>query len=131
QGLKVKFMGPEGVGNPDINAIAGSAVEGMLVTLPADFTQDPANADVVKAFEDKKRNPGGAFQLTAYSATAAIAEGIQGAGEDDPVKVAQWLRANPAKTPIGELSWDEQGDRKQVRFDICTWKQDGRKEVYK
>ncbi|HLT99569.1 MAG TPA: branched-chain amino acid ABC transporter substrate-binding protein [Burkholderiaceae bacterium] len=131
QGLKVKFMGPEGVGNPDINAIAGSAVEGMLVTLPADFTQDPANADVVKAFEDKKRNPGGAFQLTAYSATAAIAEGIKGAGEDDPVKVAKWLRANTVKTPIGELSWDEQGDLKQFRFDIFTWKQDGSKEVYK
>jgi len=131
QGLKVKFMGPEGVGNPDINAIAGSAVDGMLVTLPADFTQDPANADVVKAFEDKKRNPGGAFQLTAYSATAAIAEGIKGAGEDDPVKVAKWLRANTVKTPIGELSWDEQGDLKQFRFDIFTWKQDGSKEVYK
>ena len=39
QGLKVRFMGPEGVGNADINAIAGPAVEGMLVTLPADFTQ--------------------------------------------------------------------------------------------
>jgi len=131
QGLNVKFMGPEGVGNPDINAIAGNAVDGMLVTLPADFTQDPANADVVKAFEDKKRNPGGAFQLTAYAATAAIAEGIKGAGEDDPVKVAKWLRANTVKTPIGELSWDDQGDLKQFRFDIFTWKKDGSKEVYK
>jgi len=131
QGLKVKFMGPEGVGNPDINAIAGNAVEGMLLTLPADFTQDPANADIVKAFEEKKRNAGGAFQLTAYSATAAIAEGIKGAGEDDPVKVAKWLRANSVKTPIGELSWDDQGDLKQFRFDVFTWKADGSKEVYK
>src|SRR3546814_5184701 len=40
QGVNAKFMGPAGVGNPDINAIAGDAAEGMLLTLPADFTQD-------------------------------------------------------------------------------------------
>src|SRR3546814_19301516 len=61
QGVKAKFMGPEGVGNPDINAIAGDAAEGMLLTLPADFTQNPANADIVKAFESKKRNASGAL----------------------------------------------------------------------
>ncbi len=131
QGLNVKFMGPEGVGNPDINAIGGASVDGMLVTLPADFTQDPANADIVKAFRDKNRDPGGAFQLTAYSATVAIAEGIKGAGEDDPTKVAEWLHANSVNTPIGELSWDEQGDLENFRFDVFTWKKDGSKEVYK
>ena len=131
QGLNVKFMGPEGVGNPDINAIAGASVDGMLVTLPADFTQDPANADIVKAFRDKNRDPGGAFQLTAFSALTAIAEGIKGVGEDDPVKVAEWLHENSVKTPIGELSWDEQGDLENFRFDVFTWKKDGSKEVYK
>lgn len=131
QGLKVKFMGPEGVGNPDINAIAGAAVEGMLLTLPADFTQDPANADIIKAFEAKKRNAGGAFQLTAYAATMAITEGIKGAGEDDPTKVAAWLHANSINTPIGEISWDDQGDLENFRFDVFTWKQDGSREVYK
>ncbi|HUH39678.1 MAG TPA: high-affinity branched-chain amino acid ABC transporter substrate-binding protein, partial [Castellaniella sp.] len=80
QGLDVKFMGPEGVGNPDINAIAGKSVEGMLVTLPADFTQNPNNAAIVKAFKDKNRNPSGAFQLTAYSALQSIAAGIKGVG---------------------------------------------------
>src|SRR5690625_3516781 len=54
QGLDITFMAPEGVWNPDINAIAGDAVEGMLATLPADFTQDKDNADIVKAFEDKE-----------------------------------------------------------------------------
>jgi branched-chain amino acid transport system substrate-binding protein len=44
QGVKATFMGPEGVGNKDVTAIAGPASEGMLVTLPADFSADPANA---------------------------------------------------------------------------------------
>ncbi len=131
QGLKTQFMGPEGVGNPDINAIAGAAVEGMLLTLPADFTQDPANAGIVKAFKDKKRDPGGAFQLTAYSATKAIADGIKGVGADDPVKVAAYLHANTIATPIGKISWNKQGDLNEFKFDIFTWHKDGSKSVYK
>jgi branched-chain amino acid transport system substrate-binding protein len=130
QGLKAKFMGPEGVGNPDINAIAGAAVEGMLVTLPADFTKDPSNAAIVKAFTDKKRDPSGAFQLTAYSATQAIAEGIKGAGADDPAKVAAWLHANSVSTPIGKISWNKQGDLNNFKFDVFTWHKDGSKTVF-
>lgn len=130
QGLDVTFMGPEGVGNPDINAIGGDSVEGMLVTLPADFTQDEANADIVKAFRDQGRDPGGAFQMTAYAATKAIADGIVGAGEDDPEKVAAYLRENSIETPIGTISWDEQGDLNSFKFDIFTWHKDGSKTVY-
>lgn len=130
QGLKAKFMGPEGVGNPDINAIAGPAVEGMLVTLPADFTSNPANASVVKAFKDKGRNPGGAFQLTAYSAVDAIVAGIKGVGKDDPSKVAAWLHSNTVKTPIGDIAWNKQGDLKSFKFDVFTWHANGSKTVY-
>ncbi len=130
QGVTAKFMGPEGVGNPDINAIAGKAVEGMLLTLPADFTQDPDNQAVVKAFKDKKRDASGAFQLTAYAATQVIAEGIQGAGVDDPVKVAEYLHANTIKTPIGAVNWNKQGDLNEFKFDVFTWHADGNKSVY-
>ena len=55
QGFDAGFMGPEGVGNKDISAISGPASEGLLVTLPADFSKDPANAELVKAFEAKGR----------------------------------------------------------------------------
>lgn len=131
QGVKAKWMGPEGTGNPDINAIAGDAVEGMLLTLPADFTQNAANADIVKAFEAKKRNPSGAFQMTAYAATQVIADGIKGAGSDDPTKVAKYLHANSFDTPIGKVSWNKQGDLTNFQFDVFTWHKDGSKTVYK
>ncbi|MCP5459801.1 MAG: ABC transporter substrate-binding protein, partial [Gammaproteobacteria bacterium] len=45
QGFDAGFMGPEGVGNKAISEIAGPASEGLLVTLPADFSTNPANAD--------------------------------------------------------------------------------------
>ncbi|MDF3856823.1 branched-chain amino acid ABC transporter substrate-binding protein [Achromobacter denitrificans] len=131
QGVKAKWMGPEGTGNPDINAIAGDAVEGMLLTLPADFTQNAANADIVKAFEAKKRNASGAFQMTAYAATQVIADGIKGAGSDDPTKVAKYLHANSFDTPIGKVSWNKQGDLTNFQFDVFTWHKDGSKTVYK
>lgn len=130
QSLGIPFMGPEGVGNPDINAIAGEAVEGMLVTLPADFTQDASNEALVKAFKDKGRDPGGAFQMTAYSATKALVAGLEGVGKDDPIAVAKYLHENEVATPIGVLSWNEQGDLNEFKFDVFQWHADGTKTVY-
>ncbi len=130
QGVKAGFMGPEGVGNPDINAIAGKAVEGMLLTLPADFTQNPDNQAVVEAFKAKGRDAGGAFQMTAYAATKAIADAIKAVGADDPVKVAEYLHANKVSTPIGEISWNKQGDLNEFKFDVFSWHEDGSKTVY-
>lgn len=126
QGLKVRMMGPEGVGNPEVNAIAGNAVEGMLVTLPADFSGNAQNAVIVKAFQDKKRNPSGAFQLTAYAATQAIAESIKAVG-DDSAKVAQHLHKSTIDTVIGPVSWNKQGDLKAFDFQIFQWHKDGSK----
>ncbi len=129
QGVKAKFMGPEGVGNPDINAIAGAASEGLLLTLPADFSQNPENAAIVKAFTDKKRNPSGAFQLTAYTATQVIADGIKGAKSTNPEEVIKYLHANTFDTPIGKVSWNKQGDLNAFEFQVFTWHKDGTKTV--
>ena len=103
----------------------------MLLTLPADFSQSAANAEIVKAFQAKKRNAAGAFQMTAYTATLAIADGIKGAGSEDPAKVAKFLYANTLDTPIGKISWNKQGDLTNFQFDVFTWHKDGSKTVYK
>jgi len=129
QGFNARYMSDEGSGNPDLNAIAGDAAEGMLLTLPADVTTDPANANIVKAFRDKGRDPTGAFQMTSYSATVAIAEGIKAAGEDG-AKVAEWLHANSVDTPIGKLSWNKQGDLNEFEFSVFEWHKDGSKTLF-
>ncbi len=126
QGLKVKMMGPEGVGNPEVNAIAGGAVEGMLVTLPADFSANPKNAAIAKAFKDAKRNPSGAFQMTSFAAAQAIIAGIKAAG-DNPAKVADWLHANNVDTVLGNVGWNKQGDLKSFDFQVFEWHKDGSK----
>lgn len=131
QGIKAQFMGPEGVGNPDIYAIAGRAVEGLLVTMPADLSADPANAAIVRAFRAKHRDPGGAFQLPAYAAVQVIAKSIEAVGHDDPEKVAAWLHAHSFTTPMGNVSWDKQGDLAHFRFGVYRWHGDGTKTLYR
>ncbi|WP_026035540.1 branched-chain amino acid ABC transporter substrate-binding protein [Cupriavidus sp. BIS7] len=127
QGVKATFMGPEGVGNKDVTAIAGPASDGMLVTLPADFSADPANAALVKAFADKKRDPNGPFQMPAYAAVKIIGDAIAGAKSTDPTKVAAYMHKNAFNTPIGKVEYDAKGDLKSFKFVVYTWHKDATK----
>ena len=127
KGLNVRFMGPEGVGNKEISAIAGPASEGLLVTLPQSFDQDPRNQKLVDAFKAKKQDPSGPFVFPAYAAVQVIAEGIEKAGSTDTAKVAEALRSNTFETPTGNLSFDEKGDLKDFNFVVYEWHQDGTK----
>ncbi len=127
QGFDAKFMGPEGVGNKDISAIAGPASEGLLVTLPADFAQDPKNAELVQAFKDKKQDPSGPFVMPSYAAVQIIAEGIAKVGAADPEEVAEVLRGASFDTPIGTVEFKENGDLQEFQFVIFEWHQDATK----
>ena len=127
QGLDVGFMGPEGVGNTDISAIAGDASEGLLVTLPKAFDQDPANAHLVEAFKAKNEDPSGAFVFPAYAAVQVIADGIKLADSTDTEAVAEALRSNSFETPTGTLAFDEKGDLKDFNFVVYEWHADATK----
>jgi len=127
QGFEAGFMGPEGVGNKDISAIAGPAAEGLLVTLPADFTQDPANADLVEAFEEKGEDPTGPFVMPAYAAVQIIADTIAKTGSTDPEKIAETMRETTYETPIGTVEFQESGDLKEFQFVVYTWHADATK----
>ena len=131
KGLDVRFMGPEGVGNKEISAIAGPASEGMLVTLPQSFDQDPKNKALVEAFKAKNEDPSGPFVFPAYAAVQVIAEGIKKAGSTDTAEVAAALRANTFETPTGTLGFDEKGDLKNFNFVVYEWHQDGTKSEAK
>ena len=127
KGLDVKFMGPEGVGNKDISAIAGAASEGLLVTLPKSFDQDPANARLVEAFKAKNEDPTGPFVFPAYSAVQVMADGMKLSRSQSPEAVAKSLRSNNFNTPTGNLSFDDKGDLKDFSFVVYEWHSDGTK----
>ncbi len=125
--LDAKFMGPEGVGNKDINTIAGEAAEGLLVTLPPSFDEKAENQELVKAFQAKGEDPSGPFVLTSYTAVQLIAEGIEKAQSTDPFKVADALRTGSFNTPIGTVEYDKTGDMKSFEFIVYEWHSDGTK----
>jgi branched-chain amino acid transport system substrate-binding protein len=100
------MMGPEGVGNPEINAIAGNAVEGMLVTLPADPATNPEERCHGQSLQRQKpRCFGCAFQMGAYTATQVLAQSIKAVG-DDAEKVADYLHKTTFNMPTGNVAWD-------------------------
>ena len=125
--FSARFMGPEGVGNSDISAIAGDASEGMLVTLPKAFDEDPKNAHLVAAFKAKKQDPRGAFVFPAYAAVQVMADAMTISKSQDPEKVAQALRSNSFDTPTGDLEFDDKGDLKNFSFVVYEWHADGSK----
>ena len=125
--VDAKFMGPEGVGNKDINTIAGEAAEGLLVTLPPAFDQKEENQELVAAFAEKGEDPSGPFVLPSYTAVQLIAEGIEMADSKDPFEVASALRSGTFETPIGTVQYDKAGDLKAFEFVVYEWHADGSK----
>jgi branched-chain amino acid transport system substrate-binding protein len=57
QGFDAKYMGPEGVGNKDISAIAGPASEGLLVTCPLISAPTPPMRPWSKPSRTRTRTP--------------------------------------------------------------------------
>ncbi len=131
KGFDAKFMGPEGVGNPDITAIAGEASEGLLVTLPDSFEKDPRNAGLVAAFKAKNQDPSGAFVFPAYSAVQIMADSIKAVGSVDTMDMAQHMRKSTFSTPTGQLGFDAKGDLKKFSFVVYNWHADGSKSAVK
>lgn len=127
QGFNAQFMGPEAAASSELSSIAGSAVEGMLFSLPADFASKPENQAVVKAFKDSGRDPSGAFHLTSYAAMQALATALQETNSTDPNVVAEWLHTHHVNSVIGDLSWAKSGDLTSFAFEIFKWHKDGTK----
>src|SRR5690606_20416776 len=116
--------------NKDLVAIAGPAVEGLLVTLPADFTKLSGNEKVLEHFKKYNRSPDGAFTLTAYAAVQILVDSINAVGQD-PEKVADYMHSNTFNTAIGKVEYDEKGDLKEFEFAVYKWDKDGNLEQLK
>lgn len=124
QGLKAQFMSAEGAVGTDLNAVAGNAAEGLLVTLSPDFSLKPENAAITKLFQEKGRDPSGTFQMTAYAGVQSIAAGIKATNSTNPIKVAKWLHGNKVDSVVGQLSWEPSGDLTSFDFQVFTWHKD-------
>ncbi|MDO4435246.1 MAG: high-affinity branched-chain amino acid ABC transporter substrate-binding protein [Cardiobacteriaceae bacterium] len=125
QGFKPTYMGADGVDNPDIFAIAGEAAEGLLATVPVNFSELPENKGILDAIAAKGQDGTGPFVMPAYSAVKVMVDAANIAKSDDPETVAQTIRENTFETPIGKIAFQENGDLKDFKSVVYKLKSDG------
>jgi branched-chain amino acid transport system substrate-binding protein len=121
-GLKAVAMSGDGITSDEFAAIGGPAVEGTLMTFGPDPRKNPNAADAVKKFRDAGFEPE-AYTLYSYAALQVIAAAAAAAGSTDPQAVADQLhKGESITTVIGDLAYNEKGDRKDADYTMYVWK---------
>ena len=122
QGLEATLMSGDGIVSNELASIAGDAVAGTLNTFGPDPRNNPAAKDVVEKFRAAGFEPE-AYTLYAYAATQILAQAATAAGSNDPQEVAKAIKEKgPFKTVLGELSFNEKGDRTDADYVVYEWK---------
>jgi branched-chain amino acid transport system substrate-binding protein len=122
QGLKATFMSGDGIVSNELASIAGDAVDGTLMTFAPDPRKNPNSTELVEKFRAAGFEPE-AYTLYSYAAVQVIADAAKKAADNDPMKVAEALKAQgPYTTAIGELSFNEKGDITRPDYVMYTWK---------
>src|SRR5690606_15688176 len=93
QGLKAIMMSGDGIVSNELASIAGDAVAGTLNTFAPDPRKNPAATELVEKFRASGFEPE-AYTLYSYSALQVIAQAAKAAGSNDPMKVAEAIKAN-------------------------------------
>ena len=116
--MKTLFISDDGVRDDTFIKVAGQYAEGVYATGPIDTTKNPM---AVAAIEQHKKVYGsdpGAFYLNAYAASLCLLEAINKAGSTDFAVVTKALRTNWFETPLGKISFDDNGDAKGIGFSM-------------
>lgn len=128
QGLKdVKFMSDDGIVTDELVTTAGGAknVDGVYMTFGADPRLLPDSKAVVDEFRKSGYEPEG-YTLYAYASVQALAAGFNGAKANKGDKAAEWLKANPVQTVMGQKEWDTKGDLKTSDYVVYQWDANGK-----
>lgn len=121
QSVKFQLIMPDSIATPEFWQVAGPAGEGTMFVFPSDPQSKPEAKEAVDKIKAGGFSPEG-FTLFSYAVVQAFAQGIERAGTDDPMKVAEALKnGTPIQTVVGEVTFDEKGDLKNASYDINVW----------
>jgi branched-chain amino acid transport system substrate-binding protein len=121
QGFKFQLIMPDSIASPEFWQVAGPAGEGTMFVFPSDPQSKPEAKEAVEKIKASGFVPEG-FTLFSYAVVQAVAQGIERAGTDDPMKVAEALKnGEPISTVVGQITFDEKGDIKDATYDINQW----------
>jgi branched-chain amino acid transport system substrate-binding protein len=120
QGMDAAFISGDGIVTKEFWGITGEAGEGTMMTF-GDVSPSMATAkEAVDAFRAEGYEPEG-YTLYTYAAVQVWAEAAKQAGTTEGAKVAEAIHAGTFPTVIGDLSFDEKGDRKVSDYVFYVW----------
>ncbi len=109
--ISIPLLGPDGLKDPSMIAMAGTSAEGMYASQPQDTSKLSLYAKARQQHLDKFGNEPGAFFYNAYAATQALLNAIEQAGTaEDSDKILEALRTKAVDTPLGPMLFNQQGD---------------------
>ena len=120
QGMKTQLISGDALVTQEYWAITGDAGEGTLMTFSPDPRKNPAAADIVKRFRDRKIEPEG-YVLYTYAAIQAWQQAVGKAGSLDPAKVIKALNSNEFDTVIGKFRFNKKGDPNLPPYAFYKW----------
>jgi branched-chain amino acid transport system substrate-binding protein len=120
QGFNAEFISADATNSQEFWSISGPAGEGMRFSDASSAINLDSAKTVVAEFRKDSYEPEG-YTLSSYAAIQAWAAAVTKAGTTDSEKVADTLRSMTIPTVIGNLSWDEKGDLKQIRYAWFIW----------
>ena len=125
-GLDTLFMSGDGIVSEEFVVASGGGkfTQGVVMTFGKDPRTLESGQEVVKAFRNSGIEPEG-YVMYSYAAVQAIAEAFNGAQANDSAKAAEYLKANPIATAMGEKAFDEKGDLRVTDYVVYSWKEDG------
>jgi branched-chain amino acid transport system substrate-binding protein len=120
QGANIQIVGGDALVTDELWKIAGPSAEGMLMSFGPDPRKRPEAQKLLGDLRKSGYEPEG-YTFYTYAALQAMADAIKRAGKSDPMKVAAALRAAPAETVLGAVSFDAKGDVVGPAYVLYRW----------
>lgn len=109
-------------------SITGEAGSGILFTFGPDPRFKPNAQSLVSRFRESGYEPEG-YTLYTYAAFQVWAEAAESAGTFDTEEVGNAIRAGSFDTVLGDLAFDEKGDRSDIDYTWYRWEDGNYAEV--
>ncbi len=124
EGVKVPFIGGDGIKDKSFIDLAQKSSEGVYATGPRDYSDNQVYKEAKKAHINAYSEEPGAFYYEGYAAAQVIKQSIDALrkkGEKVTIKsIKAYIsdRNNIFKTSVGNISFDSRGDAIGVGFSV-------------
>ena len=129
-GIEVPFMASDGAFLADTIDKAEGTAEGMYVSGFAPSPDQAVDNAWIKRYQEVEyRNPD-TYSINGYTALQVLAEGVKKAGGFNADSVSQAIKGLTVQTPMGQLSFEPNGDLRDATMYIFQVKDNAFTQVY-